>query len=44
VRKWTSFVVAAGLAWGIWAAAATQGYGWEMLWLPGAVAGAAWPR
>jgi len=28
----------------VWALAAAHGYAWQMLWLPGAVAGAAWPR
>src|SRR5437762_3416130 len=28
----------------LWALAAAHGYGWQMIWLPAAVAGAAWPR
>jgi len=28
----------------VWALAAPHGYAWQMLWLPAAVAGAAWPR
>jgi hypothetical protein len=27
----------------VWALAAAHGYAWQMLWLPAAVAGAAWP-
>ncbi len=28
----------------LWAFAAAHGYGWQMIWLPAAVAGAAWPH
>jgi hypothetical protein len=28
----------------LWALAAAHGYGWQMIWLPAAVAGAAWPH
>jgi hypothetical protein len=28
----------------LWALAAARGYGWQMIWLPAAVAGAAWPH
>lgn len=27
---------------GLWALAASHGYAWQMIWLPAAVAGAAW--
>jgi hypothetical protein len=36
-------LIAAALSLGIWAIAAAQGYGWELLWLPAVVTGAAWP-
>jgi hypothetical protein len=36
------FTTTAALA--LWALAATHGDGWQMIWLPAAVAGAAWPR
>jgi hypothetical protein len=28
----------------LWALATAHGYGWQMIWLPAAVAGAAWPH
>lgn len=36
-------LIAAALGLGIWAVAAAQGYGWDLLWLPAVVTGAAWP-
>ena len=44
MRAWAPTILAAALSVGIWLAAARKGYGLEMLWLPGAVTGAAWPR
>jgi hypothetical protein len=44
VRRWLPFAVATGGALTLWGLAAAQGYGWAMIWLPAAVAGAAWPR
>lgn len=42
--RWTRLVVSTALAGGVWLLAALNGHGWELLWLPGVVAGAAWPR
>lgn len=44
VHHWRPFAVTTGLALTLWALAAAHGYGWEMIWLPAVVAGAAWPR
>ena len=43
-NRWTPLFVSTALAWGVWLVAAVNGHGWELLWLPGVVAGAAWPR
>jgi hypothetical protein len=43
-NRWTPLVVSSVLAWGVWVLAALNGHGWELLWLPGVMAGAAWPR
>jgi hypothetical protein len=43
-NRWLPIVLATGAAVAVWALAASRGYAWQMLWLPGAVAGAAWPR
>lgn len=43
-HRWLPFGVVTGAALGLWALAAAHGYAWEMIWLPAAVAGAAWPR
>jgi hypothetical protein len=44
VPRWLPFAVATGGALALWGLAAAHGYGWAMVWLPAAVAGAAWPR
>jgi hypothetical protein len=43
-QRWVWTAVLSALAWAIWGLAAHNGYGWQMLWLPGVVTGAAWPR
>lgn len=43
-NRWTPPLVSTALALGVWLLAALNGHGWELLWLPGVVAGAAWPR
>lgn len=37
-------LLGASSALALWALAAARGYAWQTLWLPAAVAGAAWPR
>jgi hypothetical protein len=44
VHRWLPFAVATVTALALWGLAAAHGYGWAMIWLPAAVAGAAWPR
>lgn len=44
VHRWLPFAVATGGALALWGLAAAHGYGWAMIWLPAAVAGAAWPK
>jgi hypothetical protein len=43
-KRWLPLVIATSTALALWAVAAAHGYGWQTLWLPAAVAGAAWPR
>jgi len=43
-NRWFPPALATSVALVLWAVAAAHGYGWEMTWLPAAVAGAAWPR
>jgi hypothetical protein len=43
-RAWLPLVIGSALALAVSALAARAGHGWELLWLPGVVAGAAWPR
>jgi hypothetical protein len=43
-NRWLPLVLTTAPALTLWALAAARGYAWEMLWLPAAVAGAAWPR
>lgn len=43
-KRRISLLIAAALSLGIWAIAAAQGHGWELLWLPAVVTGAAWPN
>ncbi len=41
--RWLRFALLAGAAVAMWALAAANGYGWQLLWLPAVIAGAAWP-
>ena len=43
-NRWYHFAFATAAALSIWAFGALRGYAWQMIWLPAAVAGAAWPR
>jgi len=43
-NRWLPLALTISAALGIWAIAAAHGYAWQMIWLPAAVAGAAWPR
>ena len=43
-KRWLPLVLSTGAAVALWTFAASRGYAWQMLWLPGAVAGAVWPR
>jgi hypothetical protein len=43
-KRWLPLALTTGAAAAVWALAASRGYGWQMLWLPAVVAGAAWPR
>jgi hypothetical protein len=43
IHRWLPFSVVTGAALALWGLAAAQGYGWLMIWLPAAIAGAAWP-
>lgn len=43
-NRWLPLVLSSSAALGLWTLAAARGYGWQMVWLPAAVAGAAWPR
>jgi hypothetical protein len=43
-KRWLPLVIATSAAFSLWALAAAHGYAWQTIWLPGAVAGAAWPR
>jgi hypothetical protein len=43
-HRWLPFAITSGLALAAWGLALAHGYGWAMIWLPGVVAGAAWPR
>ena len=43
-NRWFSLALATSIALVSWATAAAHGYGWETIWLPAAVAGAAWPQ
>jgi hypothetical protein len=44
IHSWLPFSVVTGAALVLLGLAAAQGYGWLTIWLPTAVAGAAWPR
>ena len=43
IRRWLPFGLTTTAALALWAFAAAHGYGWETVWLPAAVTGAAWP-
>ena len=42
-KRWLPLALATSAALALWALAAEHGYAWETIWLPAAVAGAAWP-
>lgn len=44
IKRWLPLSITSGAALALWALAAARGYAWETIWLPAAVAGAAWPR
>lgn len=41
-HPWLRLAAVTGAA--LWGLAAAHGYGWATIWLPAAVAGAAWPH
>ena len=43
-KRWLPLAIATSAALALWALAAAHGYAWQTIWLPAAVAGAAWPR
>jgi hypothetical protein len=43
-NRWLPLVCTTTAALALWALAAARGHGWPMIWLPAAVAAAAWPR
>ena len=43
-NRWLPLVLTSSAALALWPVAAARGYGWQMVWLPAAVAGAAWAR
>jgi hypothetical protein len=43
-KGWLPLAIATSAALALWALAAAHGYAWQTIWLPAAVAGAAWPR
>ena len=43
-NRWLPLAFTTGAALALWALAAANGYAWQLIWLPAAVAGAAWPR
>jgi hypothetical protein len=43
-NRWLPLAVTTSAALALWALAEAHGFGWQMVWLPAAVAGAAWPR
>jgi hypothetical protein len=42
-KHWLHFAIATAAALAVWALAAAHGYAWQTIWLPAAVARAAWP-
>jgi hypothetical protein len=43
-NRWLPLAFTTGAALALWALATANGYAWQLIWLPAAVAGAAWPR
>ena len=43
-KRWFPLALTTSVALLLWALAAARGHGWEMIWLPAAAAGAAWPQ
>ena len=43
-NRWLPLAFTTGAALALWALAAANCYAWQLIWLPAAVAGAAWPR
>jgi len=43
-KGWLPLSVATSAALALWVLAAAHGYAWQTIWLPAALAGAAWPR
>jgi hypothetical protein len=43
-NRWLPLAFTTGAALALWALAAANGYAWQLIWLPAAVAGATWPR
>ncbi|HEY2938266.1 MAG TPA: hypothetical protein VGJ27_00490 [Gaiellaceae bacterium] len=44
MRRWRGAIVALPAGTAIFGLAWANGHGWEMLWLPAVMLGAAWPR
>ena len=42
-KRWLQFAAATSAGLALWGLAAAHGYGWQMIWLPAAAAGATWP-
>jgi hypothetical protein len=42
-KRWLRFAFVTVMAVGLWTLAAVHDYAWQMIWLPAAAAGAAWP-
>jgi hypothetical protein len=43
-KRWLPLVLSTSVALALWGLATTRGYAWQLIWLPAAVTGAAWPR
>jgi hypothetical protein len=43
-NRWLPPAITTCAALALWALAATNGYAWQLICLPAAIAGAAWPR
>jgi hypothetical protein len=44
MTRWAATLAAGICALAVWGIAAGHGHGWELIWLPAVVLGAAWPR